>query len=87
MVNFFEIFADWVIQDVIVLLLGVITIVYIINHESFAASKFLEMFSFIFLYAGIYENLATVMEWYKFGRSILMLFNVPITVPLMEYLT
>ncbi len=34
----------------------------------------------------MYENFATLMKWYGYGRSLIMIFNVPITVPIVEYL-
>jgi hypothetical protein len=86
MVKPIEIIGEWVIQDILVLFVGIYTIIFIIKHEQHSVSIILELFSFVFLYAAVYENLASYMEWYKFGRSIVMLFNVPITVPLMEYL-
>ncbi len=76
----------WVVMDVIVLLLGVYTIGFIIKHEEHPKQILLELLCFIFLFAGVYENMATVMGWYGFGKSIVMIFNVPITVPLIEAL-
>jgi hypothetical protein len=77
---------EWIIQDAIVLILAALTIGFIIKHEKKPAPILLEFFCFLFLYAGIYENLASVMGWYGFGRSIVMVFNVPLTVPIIEYL-
>jgi hypothetical protein len=77
---------SWIIQDVIILLLGLVTVIFIIKKEKFPIPIILEFVCFIFLYAGIYENFAMVVGWYGFGRSIVMLFNVPITVPLIEVL-
>jgi len=77
---------SWIIQDIIILLLGLLTVIFIIKNEKHPIPILLEIVCFIFLYAGIYENFAMVVGWYGFGRSIVMLFNVPITVPLIEVL-
>ncbi|GHV48525.1 hypothetical protein FACS189499_08110 [Clostridia bacterium] len=76
----------WVAMDIIVLLLGVYTIGFILKHEEHPKQVLLEILCFIFLFAGVYENMASVMGWYGFGKSIVMIFNVPITVPLIEAL-
>jgi hypothetical protein len=44
----------------------------------------LELFAFIFVYASIYENAAIVMGLYSYGRSLVMIGFVPISVPLIE---
>jgi len=84
--SWFTTVPSWIIQDIIILLLAVVTIGFIIKHERKPSVILLEFLCFIFLYAAVYENLATVMGWYGFGRSIVMVFNVPITVPVIEYL-
>jgi hypothetical protein len=77
---------SWLIQDAVVLILGALTVGFIVKHEKNPLPILLEFLCFMLLYAGIYENLASVMGWYKFGRSWVMVFNVPITVPMIEYL-
>lgn len=77
---------SWIVQDLIVILLGVATVIFIMKKEERPVPILLEIVCFIFLYAGIYENLAMAAGWYGFGRSIVMIFNVPITVPLIEVL-
>ncbi len=77
---------EWIIQDAIVLIVSLMVIVYIIKNEEHPEIILLEMFCFCVLYAAIYENFATLMGWYNYGRSLIMIFNVPITVPLVEYL-
>jgi len=84
--QWFTFVPSWVIQDAIVLVLAAVTIGFIVKKEKKPLPVLLEFFCFIFLYAAVYENLATVMGWYGFGRSIVMVFNVPITVPVIEYL-
>jgi hypothetical protein len=77
---------SWIVQDLVIMLLGVATVIYIIKKEERPIPILLEIVCFIFLYAGVYENMATVIGWYGFGKSIVMIFNVPITVPLIEIL-
>lgn len=82
----FTFIPTWIIQDVIVYLFAIITVVFIIRHEKQAASVILEFICFVLLYAAVFENFATLMGWYGYGRSVLMIFNVPASVPVMEYL-
>ena len=76
----------WVIQDIVVLILAAITVVFIVKNEEHPASVLMEFFCFVFLFAGVYENFATLIGLYGYGKSVLMLFNVPITVPIIEYI-
>jgi hypothetical protein len=76
----------WVIQDLIVLLLALVTILFIIRREKNPAAVFLELVCFVLLNAAVFENFATLRGWYGYGRSILMIFNVPLSVPVLEYL-
>lgn len=76
----------WILQDLVILGLGLAALVFIIRKEAHPESIVLELFAFCFLYAAVYENFATLQKWYGYGRSILMVFNVPFTVPLVEYL-
>ncbi|MDR1598877.1 MAG: carotenoid biosynthesis protein [Oscillospiraceae bacterium] len=84
--EWFTFIPEWVIPDAVVLLLGVLTVGFIIRKERRPLPILLEMFCFIFLYAAVYENMATVMGWYGYGQSLLMVFNVPLSVPLIEAL-
>jgi hypothetical protein len=84
--EWFRFEPTWVAMDVVVLLLAVYTVGFILQREEHPKQILLELFCFIFLFAGVYENMASVMGWYGFGRSIVMIFNVPITVPLIEAL-
>ncbi len=76
----------WVFQDLITLIVAAGLVVYIVRKEQHPAQILLEMICFCLLDAAIYENLATIQGLYAFGKSMLMIFNVPITVPLIEYL-
>ena len=75
---------DWLIQDIIAILLTLLFLVFIIRREKHPVSVVLEMFAFVFLYASIYENAAIVMGLYSYGRSLLMIGFVPASVPLIE---
>jgi len=76
----------WVAQDVIVLVAAVVMLVFILKHEERPTQILLEMVCFCLLDAAVYENFATLMGWYGYGRSLLMIFNVPLTVPIVEFL-
>jgi len=74
----------WLLQDALMLALGVWVFAYIARHEKHPVSIAIEVGAFAVLYAGTYENLATVIGWYQYGRSLLMYFNVPLAVLLLE---
>ena len=82
----FTIVPVWIAQDVMVLIATVATIIFIVRKEEHPESFLMEMFCFTFLYAAVFENFATIVGYYGYGRSLLMIFNVPLTVPLIEYL-
>lgn len=84
--QWFTFVPAWVIQDAIVFVLAAVVVGFILKREKHPGAVLLEIFCFIFLYAAVYENLSTVMGWYGFGRSLVMIFNVPATVPLIEAL-
>jgi hypothetical protein len=84
--HLFTFIPTWVIQDVIILLMALIGVVFILKNEKHPISILLEFFCFIFFYASVYENFATMMGWYGYGRSLVMVFNVPLSVPVIEYL-
>jgi len=82
----FTFIPTWIVQDIIVYLVAIVTVVFIIRHEKHLVSVILEFICFVLLYAAVFENFATLMGWYGYGRSVLMIFNVPASVPVMEYL-
>lgn len=76
----------WFIQDMLVFVVAAITVVYIVKNEKRPETYILEFICFVLLNAAVYENFATLMGWYAYGRSSIMVFNVPIAVPVFEYL-
>jgi hypothetical protein len=74
----------WLIQDSIAILLFLFVLVFIVRRTKHPAVLILEAFAFVFLYASVYENAASVMELYTFGRSLVMIGFVPASVPLIE---
>lgn len=78
--------VDWLIQDIIAILLAVFVLAFILRREKRPMIVILEMFAFVFLYASIYENAAIVMGLYSYGRSLVMIGFVPVSVPLIEAL-
>jgi hypothetical protein len=75
---------DWLVQDIIALLLAVFVLAFIIRREKRPVVVILEMFAFVFLYASVYENAACVMGLYSYGRSLVMIGFVPASVPIIE---
>ena len=82
----FTVVPVWIVQDVLVLAVAVATALFIVGREEHPGPILLEMAAFVFLYAAVYENFATLMGWYGYGRSVAMVFNVPVSVPVVEYL-
>jgi hypothetical protein len=76
----------WVLQDALMFAVAIWLFVYIARHERHPVSISIEVGAFAVLYGGVYENLATAVGWYGYGRSLLMLFNVPLAVVLFEAL-
>jgi hypothetical protein len=76
--------TDWLVQDIIVILLSLFVLTFIVRREKRPIIVILEMFAFVFLYASIYENAAGVSGLYTFGRSLVMIGFVPASVPLIE---
>lgn len=77
---------DWLLQDLGVIALGLVALAFILRREKRPMITILEMFAFIFLYASVYENAAIVMGLYSYGRSVVMIGFVPLSVPLIEAL-
>jgi hypothetical protein len=82
----FTVVPAWIAQDVMILIATIATIGFIVRKEEHPESFLMEMFCFTFLYAAVFENFATLVGYYGYGHSLLMVFNVPLTIPLIEYL-
>lgn len=82
----------WIIQDVLVLIIATLMVFYIIDNEERPKIVLMQFVCFVFFYASVFENVAVFMGsigkegFYSYGKSILMIFNVPITVPIIEFL-
>ncbi len=74
----------WLLQDIVLITSGVWTVVGIVTRSRHRLAAVLEIAAFTFLYAGVYENICTILGWYQYGRSGLMFFNVPLAVALYE---
>ena len=82
----FTVVPEWIAQDVMILIAAVAIVIFIARKEEHPESILMEMVCFTFLYGAVFENFATLAGYYGYGRSILMIFNVPLTVPLIEFL-
>jgi len=76
----------WAIQDILVFIAALLVVFYIVKKEERPIPVLLEFFCFVFLYASVYENLATWMGLYGYGKSVVMVMNVPLSVPVYEFL-
>ena len=76
----------WVTQDLLTYVAAMITVFYIVRTERRPTVVLTEMFAFVLLDAAVFENLATVERMYGYGKSMIMVFNVPLSVPLFEFM-
>ena len=74
----------WLLADILTILVTLLVGIFVVRKSHHPVVAILECFGFVFLYAGIYENFAVVQGWYVYGRSLLMLGDVPLSVPLLE---
>ncbi|MFI9380454.1 hypothetical protein [Kutzneria sp. NPDC052558] len=80
----FTFVPTWVVQDLVVYVLAAIVIAYIVRREPHPAARAMELCSFTLLYSAVFENAATLAHLYTFGQSLVMVFNVPLSVPVFE---
>ncbi|MGB8212352.1 MAG: hypothetical protein WCE68_02225 [Anaerolineales bacterium] len=76
--------VPWLLADILTILITLLVGIFIIQRSKHPVVVLLECFGFVFLYASIYENFAVVQGWYVYGRSLLMIGDVPLSVPLIE---
>jgi hypothetical protein len=76
--------VPWLLADILTILISLVVVVFVVQKSKHPASILLEGFGFVFLYASIFENFAVVQGWYIYGRSFLMIGDVPLSVPLIE---
>ena len=76
--------VPWLLSDILTILVTLLVGIFIIRKSQHPVVAMLECFGFVFLYASIYENFAVVQGWYVYGRSLLMVGDVPLSVPLLE---
>ncbi len=76
--------VPWLLADVLTLAISLAVVLFIVPRSKHPLAALLECFGFVFLYASVYENFAVVQGWYIYGRSLLMIGDVPLSVPLIE---
>ncbi len=76
--------VPWLLADILTILITLLVGIFIVRKSRHPVAALLECFGFVFLYASIYENFAVVQGWYVYGRSVLMVGDVPLSVPLLE---
>ena len=76
--------APWLLADLLTVLVTLIVVMFMLRKSEHPVAILLESFAFVFLYASVYENFAVVQGWYIYGHSLLMIGDVPLSVPLIE---
>jgi len=76
--------VPWLLADILTILVTLLVGIFIVRKSQHPVVAVLECFGFVFLYASLYENFAVVQGWYVYGRSLLMVGDVPLSVPLLE---
>jgi hypothetical protein len=76
--------VPWLLADILTILVTLLVGIFIVRKSSHPVVAMLECFGFVFLYASIYENFAVVQGWYVYGHSLIMIGDVPLSVPLLE---
>lgn len=76
--------VPWLLADLLTLLVSLMLLTVVIRKSKDPVVVLLEAFAFVFLYASVFENFAVVQGWYVYGRSLLMIGDVPLSVPLIE---
>lgn len=76
----------WMLQDAIIFLFSFVVLFFILKNEKHPKVIIVEALAFTFLYASVYENLATFNGYYMYGRSLVMILNVPLSVPIIEFI-
>jgi hypothetical protein len=76
--------VPWLLADLLTLAITVLVMVFVIKKSKHPVAILLEAFAFVLLYAAVYENFAVVQGWYIYGHGLLMVGDVPLSVPLIE---
>jgi hypothetical protein len=76
--------VPWLLADILAILVSLVVVAFIVKNSRYPVVVLLECFCFVFLYASVFENFAVVQGWYLYGRSYLMIGDVPFSVPLIE---
>jgi hypothetical protein len=74
----------WLLADIFTLGLTMYLVLALVRRAQHPGVALLEGAVFVFLYASVFENFAIWNGWYIYGRSLLMIGQVPLSVPLME---
>lgn len=76
--------VPWLLADLLTIAITVLVVVFVIKKSKHPAVILLEAFAFVLLYAAVYENFAVVQGWYIYGHALMMVGDVPLSVPLIE---
>ena len=76
--------VPWFLADILTLLVTVFVMIFVVKRSKHPVAILLESLAFAFLYASVYENFAVVQKMYVYGHALLMVGDVPLSVPLLE---
>ena len=76
--------TPWLLPDILAILVSLMVVAFIVKNSRYPVVVLLECFCFVFLYASMFQNFAVVQGWYLYGRSYLMIGDVPFSVPFIE---
>ena len=76
--------TPWLLADILCLAITTLVMIYVIKKSLHPVTILLESLAFVLLYASVYENFAVVQGWYRYGHGLLMVGDVPLSVPLLE---
>jgi hypothetical protein len=74
----------WLLADILSFAITVLVIIFVIKKSMHPVAILLESLAFVLFYASVYENFAVVQGWYVYGYGLLMVGDVPLSVPLLE---
>ncbi len=76
--------VPWLLADLLTLVISLVVVIYVVKDSRHPIPRLLECFAFTILYASVYENFAVVQGWYVYGKALIMIGDVPLSVPLIE---
>jgi hypothetical protein len=76
--------VPWLLADLLTIAITILVMVYVVRKSRHPVAILLESIAIVLFYASVYENFAVVQGWYQYGHALLMVGDVPLSVPLLE---